>query len=177
MRKLILLTTLCLLAMVATTGAQRAGGAAAGPKLIIETAKGVIEIEFYQADAPKMVGQILGLAKRNFYRGQRFHRAERTLVQFGDPVSRDVSRRDWWGRSGSGNAIGVAEFSKRTHARGIVSMAHPGNPANADSQMFILKTAVPSYDGKHVIIGRVTRGMDVVDQLAVGDVLKQVRIE
>ncbi len=177
MRKLILLTTMCLLAMVAAAGAQRAGGAAAGPKLIVETAKGVVEIQFYQADAPKMVEQILGLAKRNFYRGQRFHRVERTLVQFGDPVSRDVSRRDWWGRSGSGNAIGVAEFSKRTHVRGTVSMAHPGNPANADSQMFILKMAVPSYDGKHVIIGQVTRGMDVVDQIAVGDVLKQVRIE
>ena len=71
----------------------------------------------------------------------------------------------------------MAEFSKRTHARGIVSMAHPGSAANADSQMFILKAAVPAYDGKHVIIGRVTRGMDVVDQLAVGDQLKQVRVE
>jgi peptidyl-prolyl cis-trans isomerase B (cyclophilin B) len=55
-------------------------------------------------------------------------------------------------------------------------MAHSGNPANADSQMFILKTATPAYDGKHVIVGRVVQGMDVVDRLAVGDVLKQVRV-
>lgn len=176
MRKLLLLTTLCLLGAVASAGAQRAGGPASGPRLTIETSKGVIDIQMFQADAPKTVAQILGLAKRNFYRGQRIHRVERSLVQFGDPASRDVSRQSWWGRSGSGNRIGVAEFSKRTHARGVVSMAHSGNPANADSQMFILKTATPAYDGKHVIIGQVTRGMDVVDQLVVGDVLKQVRV-
>lgn len=177
MRKLILLMTTCLLAAAVVAGAQRSSGPADGPRLVIETVKGVITIRLFQADAPKTVEQILSLAKRNFYRGQRFHRVERTLVQFGDPVSRDVSRRDWWGRSGSGNIIGVAEFSKRSHVRGTVSMAHSGNPANADSQMFILKTAVPSYDGKHVIVGQVASGMDVVDQLAVGDVLKQVRIE
>lgn len=176
MRKLLLLTTLCVLAAVASTGAQRAGGPASGPRLVIETAKGVVDIQLFATDAPKTVAQILGLAKRNFYRGQRIHRVERSLVQFGDPASRDVSRQAWWGRSGSGNVIGVAEFSKRTHARGVVSMAHSGNPANADSQMFILKTATPAYDGKHVIIGRVVSGMDVVDQLAVGDVLKQVRV-
>jgi cyclophilin family peptidyl-prolyl cis-trans isomerase len=179
MRKIMLLVSMCLLVLAGSAEAQRAGGPAdgSGPKLIIETAKGVIEIQLFQADAPKTVEQIVGLAKRNFYRAQRFHRVERTLVQFGDPASRDMTRREWWGRSGSGNPIGVAEFSKRTHARGVVSMAHPGNAINADSQMFILKTAVPSYDGKHVIIGRVTRGMDVVDQLAVGDQLKQVRVE
>jgi cyclophilin family peptidyl-prolyl cis-trans isomerase len=174
MRKLLLLTAVCLVAMVALAEAQR--GAATGPLLTIETTKGVVEIQLFPADAPKTVAQILGLAKRNFFRGQRIHRVERSLVQFGDPASRDVSRQAWWGRSGSGNRIGVAEFSKRTHARGMVSMAHSGNPANADSQMFILKTATPAYDGKHVIIGRVTRGMDVVDQLVVGDVLKQVRV-
>lgn len=177
MRKIILLLSMCLLVLTGSAQAQRAGGPAEGPVLIIETAKGVIGIQLFQADAPKTVEQIIGLTKRNFYRAQRFHRVERTLVQFGDPASRDMTRREWWGRSGSGNPIGVAEFSKRTHARGVVSMAHPGNAINADSQMFILKAAVPAYDGKHVIIGRVTRGMDVVDQLTVGDQLKQVRVE
>ena len=45
---------------------------------------------------------------------------------------------------------------------------------NADSQMFILKTPAPSYDGKHVIVGRVVRGMDVVDRLAAGRVDAEV---
>lgn len=174
MRRFFLLTVMCLAALV-PAGAQRAGGAPAGPRMTIETQKGTIDIRLFPADAPKTVEQILGLVKRNFYRGQRIHRVERTLVQFGDPASRDVSRQAWWGRSGSGNVIGVAEFSKRTHTRGTVSMAYSGNAANADSQMFILKTATPSYDGKYVIVGQVVTGIDVVDQLVVGDVLRQVR--
>jgi cyclophilin family peptidyl-prolyl cis-trans isomerase len=178
MRKMVLLATLCLLAaLTAAVGAQGAGGAADNPRLVFETPKGEFTIEFFPADAPKTVEQLLSLAKRNFYRGQRVHRVERSLVQFGDPTSRDVSRKAWWGRSGSGRPVGVAEFSKRTHSRGMVSMAHSGNAAAADSQMFILKTATPSYDGKHVIVGRVTSGMDVVDRLAVGDLFKQVRLE
>jgi cyclophilin family peptidyl-prolyl cis-trans isomerase len=175
MRRFFLLTVMCLVA-IGVLDAQRTGGAPPGPRMTIDTAKGTIDIRLFAADAPKTVAQILGLAKRNFYRGQRIHRVERSLVQFGDPASRDVSRQAWWGRSGSGNVIGVAEFSKRTHARGTVSMAHSGNPANADSQMFILKTATPAYDGKHVIVGQVASGMDVVDRLEVGDVLRQVRV-
>ena len=176
MCKFILLTALGLVAL-ATPGidAQRAG-AAAGPRMTIETTKGTIEIQFFAADAPKTVAQIVDLAKRNFYRGQRIHRVERSLVQFGDPASRDVSRQAWWGRSGSGNVVGVAEFSKRSHVRGTVSMAYGSRPENADSQMFILKTPTPAYNGKYVIIGQVVSGMDVVDQLEVRDVLRQVRI-
>ncbi len=174
MRKHLLLTAACLMTLVALAEGQRGG--APGPRLVIETARGVVEIQMFASDAPKTVAHILGLAKRNFYRGQRIHRVERSLVQFGDPASRDVSRQAWWGRSGSGNVIGVAEFSRRSHVRGTVSMAHTGNAENADSQMFILKVPAGAYDRKHVIVGQVTRGMDVVDQLAVGDVLKQVRV-
>lgn len=173
MRKVFLLIVMCLVAMAAID-AQRGGDA--GPRMTIETTKGTIEIQFFPAEAPKTVGRIVELAKKNFYRGQRIHRVERSLVQFGDPASRDVTRQAWWGRSGSGSAIGVAEFSKRSHTRGTVSMAYGGRPESADSQMFILKTATPSYNGKYVIVGQVTSGMDVVDQLAVGDILRQVRI-
>lgn len=178
MRKLL---TICVMALaaVAMTDAQRSGGAAtpAGPVVAIDTAKGAIAIRFFSNDAPKSVEHILGLVKRNFYRGQRIHRVERTLVQFGDPVTRDVSRRDWWGRAGSGNPIGVAELNKRTHTRGAVGLAHSGDPRYADSQLYIVKVASPGLDGKHVIVGQVIRGMDVVDALQVTDVLKQVTVQ
>jgi cyclophilin family peptidyl-prolyl cis-trans isomerase len=173
MRKLLLLVTLSLMAIVAPVIGQ---GGASAPRMTIETDKGSFEIEFFRSDAPKTVEQILRLANRNFYRGQRIHRSEAALVQFGDPVSRDVSRKAWWGRGGSGNRVGEAEFSKRSHVRGTVSMAHSGNPANADSQMFIVKTPVPAYNGVHVIVGRVASGMAVVDKLEVGDILRQVRV-
>src|SRR4051812_26263492 len=123
----------------------------AGPILVLETAKGTIEIETYPEEAPKTVARVVELVKKNFYSGQRFHRAEPNfLVQVGDPVSRDVSREAWWGRQGTGKPIGVAEITKkRKHVIGAVSMAHTGNPATADSQFFILKRAAPELDGKY----------------------------
>jgi hypothetical protein len=91
----------CAVALLAVSvpSAQTGGAAASGPTLVLETAKGTIEIRMYQAESPKSVEKILGLVKRGFYRGQRIHRVERSLVQFGDPSSRDVSRKDWWGRT------------------------------------------------------------------------------
>jgi cyclophilin family peptidyl-prolyl cis-trans isomerase len=165
------------LALLPVAGAARqAAPAQAAPVAVFETAKGVFEVEFFPQDAPKSVAHLTGLIQKRFYRGQRVHRVTASLVQFGDPTTRDVSRRDYWGSGGSGQSIGVAEFSKRTHARGIVALAHSGDAARADSQMFILKAPTPAYDGKYTIVGRVVRGMDVVDKLVVTDVLKQVTL-
>jgi cyclophilin family peptidyl-prolyl cis-trans isomerase len=152
----------------------------AGPVLVLETVKGTIEIETYPEEAPKTVARIIELAKKNFYNGQRFHRAEPNfLVQVGDPVSRDVSRESWWGRQGSGKAIGVAEITKkRKHTVGAVSMAHPGtDPTAADSQFFITRRAAPELDGKYTVFGHVLKGMDVVAKIQRGDIVKRVSVK
>jgi cyclophilin family peptidyl-prolyl cis-trans isomerase len=150
----------------------------AGPLLVIETAKGVIQIETYPADAPKTVEHVLGLAKRNFYNGQRVHRVEPGfVVQFGDPQSRDATKRDRWGTGGSGRAIGVAE-TKRVHKLGAVAMAHAGDPARADSQMYILlRPTAAALDGKYAVFGQVVGGMDVVQKIAVGDVIRRISVK
>jgi cyclophilin family peptidyl-prolyl cis-trans isomerase len=151
---------------------------ASDPRLVIETVKGTIEARLLPADAPTTVAHVLGLVKRNFYRGLRIHRVTSTLVQFGDPLTRDMSRKAYWGSGGSGNAVGVAELSKRlTHQRGTVAMAHGGSPTMADSQIYIMKSTSPPLDGQHVIIGQVTSGMAVVDKLAVPDLIKQISIK
>jgi cyclophilin family peptidyl-prolyl cis-trans isomerase len=151
----------------------------AGPVIVLETAKGIIEFETYPDEAPKTVARILELVKKNFYNGQRFHRAEpKFLVQIGDPVSRDVSRESWWGRQGTGKPIGVGEITKkRRHVRGSVAMAHTGNPASADSQFYILRQPKPEFDGKYSVFGRVISGLDVVDRLQRGDVLKKASVK
>jgi cyclophilin family peptidyl-prolyl cis-trans isomerase len=169
------LAELVALALLPAAGAARQ--AAPAPVAVFETAKGAFEVEFFPQDAPKSVAHLTGLIQKRFYRGQRVHRVTPSLVQFGDPATRDMTRRDYWGGGGSGRPIGVAEFSKRTHARGIVALAHSGDAARADSQMFILKVATPAYDGKYTIVGRVVSGMGVVDKLAVTDVLKQVALK
>src|SRR5205809_7931004 len=112
----------------------------AGPIIVVETAKGAFEIETYPNEAPKSVEHILTLVRRNFYNGLRVHRVVKgQLVQFGDRLTRDMSKRDYWGTGGSGKPIGVSEVSpKRKHLIGSVALAHAGDPRGADSQMYIM---------------------------------------
>ena len=157
---------------------QAKPAAPANPVLVFDTLKGSIEIELFQADAPKSVEHILALMKRGFYRAQRFHRVLPSLAQFGDPQSRNMAMRDYWGSGNSGNPIGIFEMpKKRTHVRGAVGLAHSGNPLGADSQIYIMKTASPGLDGKHAIVGQVISGMEVVDKIVVTDMIKNATVK
>src|SRR3954466_9736019 len=106
--RLALVASIAALPLVPMTLAARQTSPGAGPVVVLETAKGTIEFETYPEDAPKTVARILELVKKGFYNGLRFHRAEANfIVQIGDPKSRDMSLRDYWGRQGSGTPIGV----------------------------------------------------------------------
>jgi len=171
-------------ALAAPAGIVASGDpqAADGPVLVVETAKGMFEIQTYPEEAPKTVEHILALVKRNFYRGLRFHRVEKGfVVQVGDPQTRNMTRQDNWGKgpaSGSGSPIGVAEFSKTlTHKKGAVAMAHAGEADQADSQFYVMLSARRGLDGKYAIWGQVISGMDVVEQIEVTDVLKRITIK
>jgi peptidylprolyl isomerase len=184
MRKPRALGALVLLALGTGAWAQQAkpapapATAAARPSLVLETAKGTFEIELLPAVAPKSVEQVLRLVRKGFYRGLRFHRSELSLVQIGDPRSRDMSWRDAWGATSSGSPVGVAEMSPTVkHVRGTVAMANAGDARYSDSQFYIMKRPSPSLDGKYTIIGRVTAGMEVVDKLEVADVLKNIYVK
>jgi cyclophilin family peptidyl-prolyl cis-trans isomerase len=151
----------------------------AGPIIVLETVKGTIEFETYPEEAPKTVAAIVDLVKKGFYNGQRFHRADANFViQIGDPVSRDMSRMDWWGRQGSGKPIGVAEITKkRKNGVGAVGMGHSGDPKLADSQFYITRRIAPELDGKYTVFGRVLKGMDVVNKIQKGDILKRAYLK
>lgn len=166
-----------ILALMAPLGALQIKPGAL-PIVVVDTAKGQIEVQLFQVEAPKSVEHFLSLVRRDFYRGHRIHRVTATLVQFGDPNSRDMSRRDYWGKAGSGVPIGVFESSKkRLHVRGAVGYAHSGNPASADSQIYFMKAASPGLDGKHAVIGQVVSGLAVVDKLQETDIVKSVSIK
>ena len=174
-------------------GAQAAGGRARGaastlPVVVFETSKGNFEMELYPAEAPKSVEHILALVRRNFYNGLRVHRfVEGFVVQFGDPLTRDMTKRDRWGGGGSGRAIGVAEITpKRPHKLGAVALAYSeaGGPTSVDSQMYICingpaRYAPPNYElnGKYAVIGQVTSGMDVVQKLRELDVIRRATVK
>ena len=164
----------------AAAPAQPKRSPGAGPLIVVETVKGTFQFETYPNEAPKSVEHVLALVKRNFYNGMRVHRQiPGFIMQFGDPFSRDMSKKDLWGTGGSFNIVGVGEPSpKRTHVLGAVAMAYPGkDPRQADSQLYVTLAPVPRLDGNYTVIGQVIAGMDVVQKLAVPDVIRRVTVK
>jgi cyclophilin family peptidyl-prolyl cis-trans isomerase len=159
---------------------SRNGRPGAGPLITVETMKGSFTFETYPNEAPKSVEHVIALVKRRFYDGMRIHRQlPGFIAQFGDPNSRDMSKKDLWGTGSSFNPVGVGEVNpKRTHVTGAVAMAYPGkDPRQADSQLYVMLAPRHSLDGDYTVIGQVIAGMDVVQKLAVPDVIRRVTIK
>lgn len=170
----------CLVAIAVAAGPGVSGQTkpAANPVLVLETVKGTVEIELFAKDAPKTVEYIVALVKKGFYRGQRFHRAEKSLVQFGDPNSRNVERRNIWGQTSATPPVGIFEKVTRIgHVRGAVGMAHAGRPERAGGQIYIMRAASPSLDGKFTVFGRVRSGLPVIDRIEFQDVIKNATLK
>ena len=162
--------------------AQARTSPGAGSVIVVDTSKGVIEFETYPNEAPKTVAHILALVKRGFYNGQRVHRVvPNFVIQFGDPQTRDMTKKELWGKgraAGSGKPIGVAEMHKnRPHKLGSVAMAHAGNPAESDSQIYITLRATPELNPKYTVFGQVITGMDIVKKIEEGDIIKKVTVK
>lgn len=177
------LVSACLVAVLLLLSFLPVHSQSAAPVVVLETVKGAIEIETFPEDAPKSVAHFVALAKRGFYRGQRFHWVMPGVVQAGDPFSRDLTKQKEWGTGGSGprlsaKPLGFFEPPKRKFDRGSVGLAYRPNykPETADSMFFILTGANPALNGKYVMLGRVTKGMNVVDKIAIQDLIKNVTV-
>jgi peptidylprolyl isomerase len=135
---------------------------AAENTLILDTNKGKITIELMPDVAPKHAERMRQLAKDKFYDGVVFHRViDGFMAQTGDPTGT--------GTGGSDYPDLPAEFSSVPFERGIVGMARSSSPNSANSQFFIMFDRASSLDGQYTVIGKVTSGMDIVDQIKRGD--------
>jgi cyclophilin family peptidyl-prolyl cis-trans isomerase len=124
----------------------------------METNQGTLELELFDADAPKTVENFLKLAGDGFYNGVIFHRIiPDFMIQGGDPTGT--------GSGGPGYQF-EDEFNDNKIVRGALAMANAGPNTNG-SQFFIVTTEAASWlDGKHTVFGRVTEGMDVVNTIS-----------
>jgi peptidyl-prolyl cis-trans isomerase B (cyclophilin B) len=172
---------LCLLVACAASvnGAFEQAGSAT--IVAIETTRGNFAFATFLSDAPATVGHVLALVRGRFYDGLRVHRAlPGFVVQFGDPQTRDLDKRELWGRgraAASGKPVGAAEITKkRTHKKGAVAMAHMGDPAKADSQIYVTLEDRSDLDGRYAVFGQVIEGEDVPARLEVGDLITRVYI-
>jgi len=133
----------------------------------IETERGMIEIELAVLDAPLTVENFVSLAKKGYFNGLTFHRVVPDFViQGGDP------RGD--GEGGPGYTI-RDEINERPYLRGTVGMALDWADTGG-SQFFITHAPAPHLDAKYTVFGRVIGGMDVVDKIQEGDVIRSVRV-
>ncbi len=132
--------------------------------LVIETKLGNIKLQLFDKIAPKMVANIINLAKSGFYDGCTFHRIiPGFMIQGGDPNSKDDDlSNDGYGH---GPQQVDAEFSKLKHTPGILSAARSNDPNSASSQFFICVANASSLDGQYTIFGQVVEGMDVVNKI------------
>jgi peptidyl-prolyl cis-trans isomerase B (cyclophilin B) len=176
-RALIALLAAWLTATPCTSHGQDGGG----PVVVVETSAGAFAFETFPNEAPKTVAHILGLVRSGFYDGQRFHRAiPGFVVQWGDPQTRNPEKTADWGRgegASSGTPIGVAEMNrKRLHVKGVVGVAHLGDPAKADSQIYVTLDARPDLNGKYTVFGRIIAGADVPERVQKGDVITRMYV-
>jgi cyclophilin family peptidyl-prolyl cis-trans isomerase len=173
---------LCVLLAAAVPGVLRPVSAQQnGPVIVVETTAGTFAFETFPEDAPKTVAHILQLVRSGFYDGQRFHRAvPGFVVQWGDPQTKNADRAAEWGRgaaASSGRPIGVAEITKkRLHAKGAVGVAHMGDPAMADSQIYVTLAPRPDLNGRYTVFGRVISGSDVPERIQKGDQIMRVYV-
>ena len=131
---------------------------------IIETNLGTIVFKLLPDLAPETVRNFEKLARDGFYNDTLFHRViPGFMIQGGDPNTKS-GNKNTWGTGGPGHTI-KAEFSSRSHHRGIVSMARSQDPNSAGSQFFIVTTDSTFLDRQYTVFGEVIEGMDVADKI------------
>lgn len=141
----------------------------------IKTAKGDIECELDTQKAPVSVTNFVQLAKGGFYKGLTFHRVEPGFViQGGDPTGN--------GTGGPGYTIKGETANGLKHIQGALAWARLPDQVNPErrssgSQFYITLKPTPFLDGGYTVFGKTTKGMDVVEKIAVGDKILDVIIE
>lgn len=125
---------------------------------------GDITVKLDRTQAPITVDNFMKLVNEKFYDGLTFHRIIDTfMIQGGDPKGD--------GTGGSKKTI-KGEFSQNgvenniSHTRGTISMARSSDYNSASSQFFIMQDDNTGLDGQYAAFGKVTKGMNVVDQIA-----------
>jgi peptidyl-prolyl cis-trans isomerase B (cyclophilin B) len=133
---------------------------------VIKTSEGEMVAEFWPDVAPKTVENFKKLAKSGFYDGTAFHRVIKGfMIQGGDPLTKDESKQSRWGTGDPGYKID-AEFNKKSHERGVLSMARSQDPNSAGSQFFICHGAPKFLDGQYTAFGKLLKGDDVLEKIA-----------
>ncbi|MGZ9584232.1 peptidylprolyl isomerase [Paenibacillus marinisediminis] len=141
---------------------------ASHPIVTIEMDNGKqIKAELYPEVAPNTVNNFISLANKGFYDGTIFHRViPGFMIQGGDPEGTGAGGPDY---SIAGEFTSNGFQNDLKHTRGVLSMARTQFPDTAGSQFFIMTEDSPHLDGQYASFGKVTEGMEVVDEIVALD--------
>lgn len=146
---------------------------------VIETNKGNIEFELYTDKAPITTQNFINLIDQKFYDNILFHRVvEGFVIQAGDPFTKKFPLTDpRIGTGGSNRSIKLEVSPELKHDNiGVLSMARSQDPNSASSQFFITLDKTPHLDMQYAVFGKVTKGIDIVKKIEVGDKIKTIRL-
>ncbi len=157
-----------------SSGTPQAGGSSsssAGDKyFVIDTAKGRIVAKLHTeaaAGVSKTIANFVQKATAGYFNGRNFHRVEAWVIQGGDPKG-----------DGTGGGTMPSEYNQLPFNPGALGVARGQDPAlNNDSQFFIVKTDANFLNGQYTNFGQVTSGMDVVQNIAIGDKITNITVQ
>jgi peptidyl-prolyl cis-trans isomerase B (cyclophilin B) len=137
-----------------------------GKQAVVDTTSGMFVVDLRPDLAPNHVGYFMKLAEEGAYTGTLFHRVIRDgIVQGGDPLTKDPAKQALFGTGGLG--VLQAEHTSEPFTRGAVAaVLRPGQPDSGGAQFFVCVTDQPALAGQFTIFGRVSEGMDVVQQIS-----------
>ena len=156
----------------------------------MDTTKGSIKIKLFPEQAPKAVENFVTHAKEGYYKDTSFHRVVKDfMIQGGDPKGDGTGGESIWKKG-----FKTEDSNQLYNIRGALSMARAASRSSNGSQFFIVTNnkdvsdglpiqyypekiierykngGAPQLDGVYTVFGQVTEGMDVVDQIAAGEV-------
>ena len=160
-RRLAAAAALVCLALPAAVFAQ-----GASQQAVVETSAGSFVIDLDPAAAPNHVAAFIKTATDGGYDGTTFHRVVRNgMVQGGDPLSKDPSKRAQYGTGGLNTLKAEARAEKMTRGS-VAAVLVPGRPDSAGAQFFIVLADQPSLGGQYTVFGHVSDGMEALMALS-----------
>jgi peptidyl-prolyl cis-trans isomerase B (cyclophilin B) len=133
---------------------------------VVETTAGTFIIDLTPDAAPNQSAHFMKVAGEGGYDGTVFHRmVPRGMVQGGDPLSKDPSKRSAYG-SGGLNAVTDDPPTPKMTSGSVAAVTVPGKPNSGGAQFFVVLADQPALDGRYAVFGHVSDGLDVLVKIS-----------
>ena len=154
------------LVLLGAPGSSAARAQTPPKQAVVETSAGTFILELTPEAAPNQAAYFMKLAQEGAYDGTSFHRMVRYgMIQGGDPISKDPSKRSLYGTGGQ-NAVKAEARAPKMTAGSVAAVLVPGRPDSAGAQFFIVVVDQPGLDGQYSVFARVAEGMEVVQAIS-----------